>query len=91
MAQLTWQEFNDSALTTNGLLADLLADPGNPNGVLKNYGLSPLSSADATRWQDILASRSESPSRKEILEYIAGLLPGATSDAMMRNSAPPTW
>ncbi|HET6271346.1 MAG TPA: hypothetical protein VFG32_00040, partial [Bacteroidota bacterium] len=73
MAQLTWQEFNDSALTTNGLLADLLADPGNPNGVLKNYGLSPLSSADATRWQDILASRSESPSRKEILEYIAGL------------------
>jgi len=50
MAQLTWQEFNDSALTTSGLLTDLLADPGNTNGVLKNHGLDPLSSADVTRW-----------------------------------------
>jgi len=88
---LTWQEFNDSALTTNGLLADLLADPGSTNLILQNYGLDPLSSDDVARWQDVLASTSESPTRKEILEYIAGLLPGATSDAMMRNSAPPTW
>lgn len=91
MAELTWDEFSKAALTTQGLLTDLLATPDDPNSILEQFGLAPLSSTDVTRWQQTLASTGETPTRREILEYISILLPGAPGDIMMRTEPPPTW
>jgi hypothetical protein len=91
MAQMTWNEFSAAALTTNGLLSDLLLTPGDPNSVLKAYGLGELSPSDITQWQSVLASTSTAPSQKDILQYIARLLPGPGSDMPIAHDAPPTW
>lgn len=91
MAELTWSDFSNSALTVNGLLADLLSNPGDPNSVLTDYGLSSLSSSDVDRWQQVLASTSEIPTQREILEYIAQLLPAAGADKPTTTTAPPMW
>ena len=91
MGQLTWKDFSNSALTTNGLLADLILNPDDPNSVLNNYGLSPLSSSDVDRWQQVLASTADTPTQREILEYIAQLLPGPAGDKPTTTTAPPMW
>ncbi len=91
MGQLKWNDFSNSALTMNGLLADLLSNPADPNSILNNYGLSPLSSSDVDRWQQVLASTSETPTQKEVLAYIAQLLPGPGTDKPTTNTAPPMW
>jgi hypothetical protein len=91
MGQLTWEDFSNSALTTNGLLADLLSNPDDPNSVLGDYGLSPLSSSDVDRWQQVLASTDATPTQREVLEYIAQLLPGGAGDKPATNTAPPMW
>lgn len=91
MGQLTWSDFSNSALTMNGLLADLLSNPADPNSILGNYGLSPLSSSDVDRWQQVLASTAETPTHREILEYIAQLLPASGTDKPATTTAPPMW
>ena len=91
MAQLTWNEFSNAALTTSGLLSDLLSNPDDPNAVLTSYGLGELSSSDVAQWQNVLASTAYSPTHKDILQYIAQLLPSPGSDAPVSHSAPPTW
>jgi hypothetical protein len=91
MAQLTWNEFSTAALTMNGLLSDLLANANDPNSVLKSYGLGELSLSDVTRWQDVLASDSATPTQKEVLQFIATLLPGPDSAAPLSHEVPPTW
>jgi hypothetical protein len=91
MAQLSWDDFSSAALTTQGLLAELLAAPDDPNSILTKFGLEQLSSTDVNRWQQTLASTVESPTRREILEYISKLLPGTAGDAMMQSEPPPTW
>jgi hypothetical protein len=91
MAQITWKQLNDAALTTNGLLADLLAQPDDPNAVLARYGLGTLSAADITRWKDVLSSTAGSPTRLEILRYIARLLPGQQTKAIRADDPPPMW
>ena len=91
MGQLTWEDFSNSALTTNGLLADLLSNPDDPNSVLGDYGLSQLSSSDVDRWQQVLASTDATPTQREVLEYIAQLLPSANVDKPASNTAPPMW